>query len=262
MIEIIEFFNLGEWAVVVLSVVVIWHWVVKGLVEKWFQNKLDLQKQEVGSALQIQKDIAIRKAEFEKVKLDRVLPLLEDMNSVVSQHKLMNNSYVSWIVNKAGIPEDFEKKRVALDEQLLKSIYSAEIYLPNQIRAVIRQIRKIVSCSWKDPLPIYHLLLEKGTFNSVTDVCNDANDLYGDLINCFYDMCNKYLGVSECEESYSDILNRFNFSNDVNPIDPNPAQSFLWKFILVHEYVSGGEKSEVIMGIERAYKVSENDKAV
>lgn len=102
MIEVIEFLNLGEWAVVVLSVVVMWHWVVKGLVEKWFQNKLDFQKHKVGSALQIQKGMAVRKAEFEKVKLDRVLPLLEDTNSVISEHKLMNNLYVSWIVNKGS----------------------------------------------------------------------------------------------------------------------------------------------------------------
>lgn len=257
MIEVIEFLNLGEWAVVVLSVVLLWHWVVKGLVEKWFQNKLDLQKQEIGSALQIQKDIAIRKAEFQKVKLERVLPLLEDMNSVISEHKLMNNSYSSWVANQGGIPEDFEKKRVDLDRRLLKSLYSAEIYLPNQLRAVIRRIRMIVSCSWKDPLSTYHLLLEKGTVNCVTDVCNDANDLYSDLLNCFYDMCNKYLGISEYEESYNDILNRYSFSNDINPIDPNPAQSFLWKFILLHEYVSGEERSEVIMDIERAYKASE-----
>ncbi len=257
MIEVIEYLNLGEWAVMVLSIVVLWRWVVKSLVEKWFQNKLDLQKQEVVSTLQIQKDIAIRNAEFQKVKLERVLPLLEDINSVISEHKLMNNSYVSWIANKAGIPEDFERKRVSLDGRLLKSLYSAEIYLPIQFRALIRQIRKIVSCSWKDPLPIYYLLFEKGAFICVMDVCNDSNDLYSDLLNCFYDMCNKYLGISKCEESYSEILNRHRFSNDINPIDPNPAQSFLWKFILVHEYVNGDERLEAIRGIERAYKVSE-----
>ncbi|GEN26083.1 hypothetical protein HCU01_40320 [Halomonas cupida] len=93
MIDVLDFLNLGKWAAVVLVVVVLWRWVFKDFSEKWFQNKLDLRKQEVESALQIQKDIAIREAEFQKIKLERVLPLLETMNSVISEHKLMNNSY-------------------------------------------------------------------------------------------------------------------------------------------------------------------------
>lgn len=254
MIDVLDFLNLGKWAAVVLVIVVLWRWVFKDFSEKWFQNKLDLRKQEVESALQIQKDIAIREAEFQKIKLERVLPLLETMNSVISEHKLMNNSYASWIANKAGIPEDFEKKRVDLDGQLLKSLYASDIYLPNQLREVVRQIRKIVSCSWKDPSSIYYLLLEKGGVSCVYDVCNDANDVYGDLLNCFYDMCNKYLGANGDDQSYTEILNRHGFSSDVKPTSQNSAKRFLWNYILVHEYVSGEERSEALAQIEREYK--------
>jgi hypothetical protein len=259
MIEVIKFLNLGEWTIGVLSVVVIWHWVVKDLAGKWFQNKLDLKKQEIGTTLGIQKDIAIRKAEFEKVKLDRALPLLEEINSVIFEHKLMNNSYISWVANKASIPDEFENHRLSLDKRILNSICSADIYLPRQIRSVIHQIRKIVSCSWKEPTTIYYLLFNNGTLNSIRDVCNDSNDLYADLINCFYEMCNKYLGISDCEESYSDILRRFNFSDEATPLNPNPAQRFLWNCILVHEYVSSDEKSEAIIGIEQAYNMPSDE---
>lgn len=258
MIEIIKFLNIGEWAVAVLIIVSLWKWVVKSLVEKWFQNKLDLQKQAVGSALQIQKDLAIKKAEFEKIKLERVLLLLEEINTVASEHKMMQNTHSSLIVNKGGLPESFEAQRVLLDTKMITALSSIAIYLPVELRSLVNQLRKIISCSWKEPLQTYYLLLEKGTINCVSDVCSQPNDLYNDLLDCFYDMCNKYLGLVVTDESYKDILKRHKFSDSIKPISPNPAQHFLWQYLLLHEYVSIAERSEVIANIEKAYEIEKN----
>jgi len=253
MIEVIKELNLGEWAVAVLVISALWRWVLKGFVEKWFQHNLSLKSKEIEFLLKTQQDITVRNAEFEKVKLEKALPLLESLSSVISEHKRMNNSYMSWIINKGGMPGNFEEKRVELDGKLLDSLSSAEIYFPNEHRHVTRQIRKIVSCSWRDPSQIYYQLLDIGTYDSVADVCSDTNDIYQDLLSCFYDMCNKYTGTSECNESYKEILLRHNFSSDVKPIEVNPAQNFLWRHILLHEYTNRADKEKAIEEVKNEY---------
>lgn len=256
MLETIKFLNLGEWAVSVVAAIAIWKWILKGLAEKWFQNRLDLQKQEVNSALQIQKDLALQQAEFEKVKLERVLPILEQFNGAISEHKMMYNTYVSLIFNKGGILPDFESKRVKLDEEVIESLASIAIYLPPEFRGLAYQLRKVVSCSWKDPLQTYYLLLEKGGIKCVADVCAPSNDLYSDLMDCFYDMCNKYLGISNHEQSYASLLKRHGFSDSefLEPTNLNAAQNFVWKYLLLHEYFGVNDRAEVLELIEQEYE--------
>lgn len=257
MLEIVKFLNLGEWTITVLTAIAIWKWILKGLAEKWFQNRLDLQKQEISSALQIQKDLVLQKAEFEKVKLERVLPLLEQINGVVSEHKMMHNTYVSMILNKGGLPSEFEAKRVKLDEEIINSLSSIAIYLPAEFRGLVYQLRKVVSCSWREPLQTYYLLLEKGGKKCVVDICSQPNDLYNTLIDCFYDMCNKYLGICDAEITYVNLMKRHGFNELIEPLELNSAQNFMWKYLLLHEYVSINDRSEIIGLIEQEY----NEKA-
>ncbi|WP_394167497.1 hypothetical protein [Photobacterium piscicola] len=256
MLETIKFLNLGEWAISVVAAIAIWKWILKGLAEKWFQNRLDLQKQEVNTALQIQKDLALQQAEFEKVKLERVLPILEQFNGAIFEHKMMYNTYVSLIINKGGILPDFESKRVKLDEEVIESLASIAIYLPPEFRGLVYQLRKAVSCSWRDPLQTYYLLLEKGGIKCVVDVCAPSNDLYSDLVDCFYDMCNKYLGISNHEQTYASLLKCHGFIDCefLEPTNLNAAQNFVWKYILFHEYFGINEHAEVLGLIEQEYK--------
>ena len=260
MLEIAEFLKVGEWiggwTVVVLSIIALWRWVIKSLVEKWFQSKLDLQKQEIGSALNVQKEISRQKIEFEKVKLERVLPLLEEINGIINEHRMMHSNFVSAIRKKGGIPNDFEDKRLELDIKFVKALPAIAIYLPKELRALLYQLRSIVSCCfWNEPLKIYYLLLEEGTINSVSDVCSHKNNLYSDLRDCFYDMCNKYLGLSTADESYEEILFRHNFSENIEPTNLNPAKMFFWRFLLIPEYVHPVERDQAIKAIKKAYNV-------
>lgn len=113
MLEVSKFLNLGEWTVAVLSIVALWHWVIKALAEKWFQYKLDLKKQEISTALHIQKEISRQKVEFEKVKLERVLPRLEGISTVINEHRMMHSNFVSTIYSKSGIPNNFDARNIS-----------------------------------------------------------------------------------------------------------------------------------------------------
>ena len=81
--ELITKFNLIEWATVLAFITALWKFVLKSAFEIWWKNKLEEQKQEVGNALSIQRDLTLKKIEFEQIKLERVLPLLEEINSAI-----------------------------------------------------------------------------------------------------------------------------------------------------------------------------------
>lgn len=258
MLEIIEELHLGEWATFVIVVTALWKFVFKSLVDSWFKNKLELQKQEVNNALQIQKDLVLKKAEFEKIKLERVLPLLEGVNSAIASHKMLFNTYMQYIVNKCGDKEKLEQIRLENDEKMISFMPSLSIYLPDEFRSLVYQLRKIVSCSVRDPVVTAKVLREIGAGKTVPLL---AQDLYSDLINCFHAMCNKYLGLSESESSYKDILDHFDLNKKSYTIKSDPENDLAWKFLLLHEYYGSGEQFEAQSNVERLYKLRANENA-
>jgi len=258
-LEIIRNLHLGEWATFVLVAYLLWKFVIKSFVEAWFKNKLEMQKQEVGLSLQLQKDLALKQAEFEKIKLERVLPLLEGMNASLSEHKMMFNSYISYIINKGGLPEDFEDIRLEQDKKIVSNLSSLSIYLPEEFRNLLFQLRKVISCSWHEPIIIYRIL---HSFNAVQQVPLAAQDLYIDLLECFYSMCNKYLGLGNEALSYIEILNAHNLNHEAATTKLDPVNQLAYKFILFHEYFGSGEKSEAQSKVENLFGAfSKNNQA-
>ena len=139
-------------ALIIISVFVLWKYVLKSVFEDWSKNRLEIKKIEITNALDIQKNLILKQAEFEMLKLNRILPELERLNSNFYNHWLMFNTYVSYIVNKAVLPEGFESKRLELDKQMVDSITQLSIYLPSDFRLLINKLRLLASNSWKPPL--------------------------------------------------------------------------------------------------------------
>lgn len=259
MLEIIKSLHLGEWATFVVVASLLWKFVIKSFVDSWFKNKLEMHKQEVGLALQLQKDLVLKQAEFEKIKLERVLPLLEGVNGSLSEHKMMFNSYVSYIINKGGLPEKLEALRLEQDTKIISNISSLAIYLPEEFRALVYQLRKVISCSWHQPIVIYRIL---HSFNAAQQVPLAAQDLYIDLVECFYSMCNKYLGLGNESLTYMEILNAHNLDHEASTTKLDPVNQLAYKFILLHEYFGSSEKSEAQAKVENLFNaLSKNTQA-
>jgi hypothetical protein len=250
MLEVVRDLHLGEWATFVIVVSLLWKFVCKSLVETWFKNKLEIQKQQVGHALQLQKELVLKQAEFEKIKLERVLPLLESVNGALSDHKMMFNSYISYIINKGALPKDFESKRLALDTKIIAHLSSLAIYLPEEFRTLIYQLRKVISCSWYDPQVMYRIL---HSFGAAQKVPYAAQELYIDLFECFYAMCNHYLGVSEKKSTYAEISKDHNLNFDAVTTKIDPVSQLAYKFILLHEYFGSREVSEAQTKVENLF---------
>jgi len=251
MLEIAKELNLGQWATFVIVVAVLWKTVFKSLVESWFKNRLDLQKQELGNALQIQKDVALKQAEFEKVKLERVLPLFEKINAAISEHRMIFSTYISYVNNKAEFPKDLESQRLENDKKMIEAISALSIYLPDEFRRLVYRLRMVVSCYMRDSKIMATTLRDLGGGGRVPPL---AQDLYAELIDCFHSMCAKYLGISGAEKTYSEILSQYYLDEKAQTTRKDPENDLAYKFLLLHEFFSSGQQVDAQDRVESLYQ--------
>ena len=224
--------HLGKWTV---FLGVIWKFLVEPTFKSW---------------LEIKKDIAIKNSEFEKEKLNRVIPKLQDINNAFLNHQMMFRTYSDAIKNKNGIPKCLEKSRLEQDEIIIEAISNIAIYLPSEFRILLYRIRTIISCSWHDPLVINRVLRDIGNAIEVPSI---AMSSYYDLSDCFYSMCSKYIGTSNSKKSYKDILYDHGFDKNAVIRKKDPKRNLAWKFILLHEHYGSNQILEAQDKLEKLY---------
>jgi hypothetical protein len=237
--ELINKLNLVEWATVLAFITGLWKFVLKSAFEIWWKNKLEQQKQEVGNALSIQKELTLKNAEFEKVKLERVLPLLEKINSAISEHNLMFNTYAHAIANNMSYPERLEGLRLEQDKKMVSALSKISIYIPSEFRALLYQLRRVMSCSWRDAERACGVLRSCG---SSSEIAFAAQELYSELINCYYSMCSEYISSTSSPIALSEILTSHQLDQAARTNRLDPANQLAWKFLLLPEYYSSNEQ--------------------
>ena len=242
--------ELGAFATILLGCYLAWKFILSSMFEIWLKNKLEIRKQELSIALSLEKETAVKMAEFEIVKLNRVLPLLEATNSSIQSHKMMYFNYLNSILNKGGIADSLESERLKIDKDLTKTIFELSIYLPNEFRKLLYTIRCVVSCSWIEPLKLNRVLREIG---GARDVLDAANSLYTDLTDCFFNMSAKYVGSTENAGSYSDILKEYNLDDMASTTRQGAINQLAWKFILLPEYHGSSEIMAAQAEVEKKY---------
>lgn len=237
--EIINKLNLVEWATVLAFITGLWKFVLKSAFEIWWKNKLEQQKQEIGNALSIQKELTLKKAEFKKVKLERVLPLLEEINSSIIEHNLMFNTYAYAIANNASYPEKLEELRLEQDKKMVSTLSKISIYIPSEFRVLLHQLRKVMSCSWHDTTLVSSVLRSCG---SSSEIAFAAQDLYSELVDCYYSMCSEYISSTSRPTTFSEILTSHKLDQAATTNRLDPVNQLAWKFLLLPEYYGSSEK--------------------
>lgn len=237
--EIINKINLVEWAMVLAFITSLWKFVLKSAFEIWWRNKLEQQKQEIGNALSIQKELTLKKAEFEKVKLERVLPLLEEINSSIIEHNLMFNTYAYSIANNASCPEKLEELRLEQDKKMVSTLSKISIYIPSEFRVLLQQLRKVMSCSWHDTELVSSVLRSCG---SSSEIAFAAQELYSELVDCYYSMCSEYISSTSRPTTFSEILTSHQLDQAATTNRLDPVNQLAWKFLLLPEYYGSSEK--------------------
>lgn len=243
--EILQEFlkDLGQGATWVAVVILLWKFVFKGAFESWLKSFLETQK-----------ELAIKKAEFERIKLDKCLPLLEKINGAIAQHSMMFYSYSKAITNQWGYSENLEELRLEQDRIISTAISDISIYLPSEFRMLLYKIRKVISCSWHpDPVQQHRALREVCSASEVMKVMSSEAVLYQDLCDCFYAMCNKYIGASDYEKSYSKILDAHFLDKKADTKRRDPVSQLALKHFLLHEYYGSAETEAAWLRLEKYY---------
>lgn len=251
MIEYIKYLNLGEWAISIVAICLLWRFVIKSFLEFWFKSRLDIQKQEAKQALDVQRDVILRDIEFEKIKLERVLPLIEKINGTIYEHRMLYNSYINLIANKGEWPKSWEEERVKLDKQIIESISAIGIYVPDEFRKLLLQIRIVVSCYFQNALTSYRVIQALGP---VDDVLDATLDLYRDLNDCFQELASKYISTDETSINYVEILAKYNLDKNARTTRSAEAYVLAYRYFLVHEIFGSGEIVEAQNAYEASFK--------
>lgn len=251
--ELINKLNLVEWATVLAFITGLWRFVLKSAFEIWWKNKLDEQKQEVGNAFSIQRDLTLKKVEFEQVKLERVLPLLEEINSAISEHNLMFNTYAHAIANNMSYPERLEELRLEQDKKMVCALSKISIYIPSEFRALLYQIRRVISCSWRDAELACGVLRSCG---SSSEIAFAAQDLYSELIDCYYSMCSEYINSDSKPKALSETLTSHQLDQGAKTNRFDPINQLAWKFLVLPEYYGSNEQVVAQNQYEQLYKNS------
>lgn len=233
LLDFIVDLHLGQWTIAVLAIILLWHFVLKAAFESWLRNLLEMQK-----------EIVIKQAEFEQIKLERTLPLLENINSAINEHAMMFSTYTNAIINKGMYPDKLEELRLEQDKKITNAISSISIYLPSEFRILLRQIRKVISCSWHKDSVATHRALTEDNHVSIKDILAETTQLYHDLIDCFYSMCSKYIGASDHAQSYENILSEHNLDNNAITTRKDPISQLALKYLLLYEYYGSNEIAE------------------
>lgn len=238
-----EFSQLSWWAAAIVLVSIAWKLFLSGLVDRWLSHKLEVRTAELAAALDVQKEAALRKMEFESIRINKAMPLIEKMNVLANAHAMVFQSYLGSIRNKLGAPKDWEKERLRIDTEFIEAMSVASIYLPREFRHHLFLMRRIFSCSLQDPIELYRSLRSAGPIHTQVD---EMNDRYNDAINCFRDMCGKYIGMYGNDMSYSGILRQYKFDESGQPIMEGSESRSAWKIVLLWEYFGSSARLEAL----------------
>lgn len=182
--------------------------------------------------------------------LDRVGPWLEELTqSIQTYHQMMSN-YIGYILNKVPhIKSSFETQRFELDVKVLELVGKLQIYVPTEFRCIIFRIRKILSCSWQDPLEIYYLLLHTGGKFPRAPL-EAALTMVNDLIGCYIDMAFEFMRGMHSSAPYLALLHKHRLNTDGLPAESTVLIEVARAIILEHEYFDSSDRSHAL----NAYK--------
>jgi hypothetical protein len=251
MIDTINALELGKWATIVVVAYLLWRLIFKKAYELWLKNNFNKRQDENIQTLKTQSDIVMKKLEFEMIKLNRLSPIIEEINNAITNYSMLHGNYLLYIDNKYPLPANFEEKRLKQDKIIIKQIAKISLYVPEEYSLLLWRIRKIMSCSWLDPIEVNQTLRTCGNLQAFT---NEARIMKQNLIHCFYDMSRKILGLSNDLSGFPEILSKHHLNNTIEPIDINPMSNLAWKQILLPEYYDDDDKLQAQLECEAIYK--------
>lgn len=207
------------------------------------QSRFNIAEMYEQAKINFDDKIHTTKLEMETVKLNKVLPLLEELNKNIVNHKIMYYTYVNWILNNGRLRKGYEDERVKIDGEVIELVNQVAIYLPREMRALLYSIRAVISVSWKEPNVLHNIIIQDNL--DIKDVGARTVDLYNSYTECFYEMVGEYCKIKNNEQVYSDILQKYNLDEKGKLVANDLMSRFVKAYILHHEFTSTEEYMEL-----------------
>ena len=116
-----------------------------------YASELEKQKSYENTLLESQKVALNSHSDIHLLKINRVFPVLEDINEMMYRYIVMTNTYfrnISLNTDFSKFPER-ETERCELDKKFLSNISRISMYLPEELSVVLFRFRIFMSHSWK-----------------------------------------------------------------------------------------------------------------
>lgn len=245
--------QLGYGSIWVAAIVISFKFGLKPLYDSFLSNKVEISKIEkqsemnreellIQSKIEGEGRIQSSQLEYETYKRDRVLPRLEAINEILMEHSMYYATYGFDITNKNSLRDDFEKARLELDGRMIENKDKVLIYLPSELRLILNKLRVIISVSWKEPKLLNNILKE---YDLPVNIVNSCLDVYRNYIECFYELVEEYLRITNEKKDYINILNKFGFDENAKYITKNFNEKVAVNYILLHEYKDSNDYLEL-----------------
>lgn len=226
------------------AIVSLWKWVLNPIYTRYLDYKLDKAKLHEKTLIDIQDKMFSKRLEVETIKLNRVLPGLEEINLQIANHRMMYTTYVHACVNNEGLRSGMEDMRLEADKKIINEIYKISIYLPPEMRMILNELRRIASCSWKNPQEINRII--KQSIFDKGEIMAKAQDLYSLYHDCFYEMVYNYCSIGDTKFDYAEILEKYHLDKDGEYKHQDILVKFINLYILLPEYNSKEDRGLVL----------------
>lgn len=222
----------------------LWKMVLDPIYTRHLDYNLEKLKLHDKALIDIQDKMFSKRLEVETIKLNRVLPGLEEINLQIANHRMMFTTYIHACVNNEGFSANMETMRLEADGKIINEIYKISIYLPPEMRTILNELRRIISCSWKDPQHINGTIKE--SIFDKGEIITKSQELYSLYHNCFYEMVYNYCSIGDTKSDYAEILKKYQFDKDVEYKNQDILIKFINLYILHPEYYSKEDQDLVL----------------
>lgn len=272
--KIAEYLGYGAVSVAVLGA--LWKFFLKFLVEELIKfrvtkqqsiHKHDLDKQLSDHKNELDKQLRqfefqskaifdaqdkylTSKLELESVKLGRVFDHLEQINLLYTNYLINFNSFMNSVVNNNRLRENSENLRLEVDTQIIDHIHKVAIYIPEELRIILNQMRVIISNSWQDPQVLYRVHGSIGVNGKL--VAETAIQILSSYHKVYLDMVRNYCSVKSEKFDYSGLLAKYGFNDRGEFQNTEILARYVKGCILFHEYTDSSKMIELQNSLEES----------
>ncbi len=196
-----------------------------------YVSELEKQKSYESAILESQKISLSSYSDVHLLRINRVFPVLEDVNEIMYRYIVMSNTYfrnISLQTDFSKFPER-ETERCELDKKFLSYISRISMYLPEEITRVLFRFRIFMSHSWKSQEQ-FRMFIDGYNAGRVSNECIEILENY---INCFQRMVYYYSKPFNEKFDYTDILNKYHINVDGVYITEDEIANISYDFLMV-----------------------------